>query len=134
MPIDLYAEDIIAQYEHPHNKGRMENASISMHDENPLCGDGITMHLKIEDGKIEAAKFEGVGCAVSIATASMLTDFVKGKGLKEAERMNAQSMFKLIGFDPGPVRLKCVTLSLKALKEAIFAYQHKTIDLETRNL
>lgn len=134
MPIDLYAEDIITYYEHPHNKGKMKDASVSMHNENSLCGDDVTIYLKVKDGKIEDVKFEGTGCAISVATASMLTDFVKGKTLEGIEGMGVQSIFKLIGFDPGPARLKCATLSLKTLKEAAFAYQHKKVDTETQDL
>ena len=134
MPIDLYAEDIITNYEHPHNKGGMKDASVSAHNENSLCGDSITMHLRIKNKVIEEIKFEGDGCAISVASASMLTDFVKGKSLDEIEHMNVKSVFKIIGFDPGPARLKCATLSLRTLKEAAFAYQHKTVDAETQTL
>ena len=130
----MYAEDIIANYEHPHNKGKLDNPSISMHNYNPLCGDEITMYLKIDNGKIADVKFEGTGCAISMATASMLTDFVKSKSLNEIEQMGVKSVFDLIGFDPGPARLKCATLSLRALKEATFAYEHKKADAETQNL
>ena len=134
MPIDLYAEDIIMYYEHPHNKGAMKDASVSMHNENALCGDSITMRLKIKNRIVEDVKFEGDGCAISVASASMLTDFVKGKSLEEIERMNVKSVFKIIGFNPGPARLKCATLSLRTLKEAAFAYQHKAVDAETQTL
>ena len=132
--MNLYAEDIVMHYEHPHNKGKMKDASISMHNENSLCGDDVTIHLKIENGKILDIKFEGVGCAVSMATASMLTDFAKGKTLEKIDHMGVRSIFDLIGFDPGPARLKCATLSLRALKEASFAYQHKAVDAETKSL
>lgn len=134
MPLDMYAEDIIANYEHPHNKGRIDDASCSMHNYNPLCGDDITMYLKIGNGKIDEIKFEGSGCAISMATASMLTDFVKGKTLDDVEKLGVKNLFDLIGFDPGPARLKCATLSLRALKEATFAYEHKKTDAETQGL
>jgi nitrogen fixation NifU-like protein len=134
MPVNLYAEEIVAQYEHPHNKGKLENESISMRNQNMLCGDDVTMHLKITGNRITDIKFEGAGCAISIATASMLTDSVKGKALKDIEGMGVQSVFKLLGFDPGPARLKCATLPLRALKEAVFAYQHKKVDAETQKL
>ena len=134
MPVNLYAEEIVAQYEHPHNKGKLEKASISMRNQNMLCGDDVTMYLKIVENRIIDVKFEGVGCAISVATASMLTDFVKGKKLKDVEEMGVQSIFKLLGFDPGPARLKCATLPLRALKEAVFAYQHKKIDADTQKL
>jgi nitrogen fixation NifU-like protein len=134
MPVNIYAEEIIANYEHPHNKGSMKGESISMHNLNPLCGDDITMHLMVKGNVLKDVKFEGSGCAISMATASMLTDYVKGKSLAEIERMGVKSVFELIGFDPGPARLKCATLSLRTLKEAAFAYQHKTVDAETKDL
>ena len=112
----------------------MKGASISMHNLNPLCGDDITMHLMVKGDTLEDVRFEGTGCAISMATASMLTDHVKGKSLKEIEGMGVSSVFELIGFDPGPARLKCATLSLRTLKEAAFAYQHKKVDAETKNL
>jgi SUF system NifU family Fe-S assembly protein len=82
LPLDLYAEEIISHYEHPHNRGEIKNPSISVHEYNPTCGDDITIYLDIEKDKIKDVKFSGVGCAISIASASMLTDFVKGKSRK----------------------------------------------------
>jgi nitrogen fixation NifU-like protein len=132
--MDLYAEDIITHYEHPHNKGKLKDVSVSMHNENALCGDSLTMYLRIKNDIVEEVKFEGDGCAISVAAASMLTDSIKGKSLKEIEEMDVHSIFKIIGFDPGPARLKCATLSLRTLKEAAFAYQHKAVDAETKTL
>lgn len=134
MPIDIYAEEIISHYEHPHNKGEIKNPSVSLHEHNPLCGDDLTMYLKIENGKIEDVKFNGAGCAISMASASMLTDFIKGKSLAEIEKMGLSTIIELLGIDPGPARLKCATLSLKTLKEASFLYQHKEVDDTTKHL
>lgn len=134
MPIDLYAEGIIAHYEHPHNRGEIKNPSISFHENNPLCGDDLTIYLKIEKNKIEEVKFAGSGCAISMASASMLTDFIKGKSLAEIERMGLPTIIELLGIDPGPARLKCATLSLKTVKGAAFLYQHKEIDDKTKQL
>lgn len=134
MPIDIYAEEIIAHYEHPHNKGELKNPSISVHENNPLCGDDLTIYLKINKNRVEDIKFNGSGCAISMASASMLTDFVKGKSLDDIEKMGLPAIIELLGIDPGPARLKCATLSLKTLKEATFLYQHKEIDRDTKNL
>lgn len=134
MPIDIYAEEIIAHYEKPHNTGEIHDPSISLHNNNPLCGDDITMYLVIEDSKIKDVKFKGTGCAISMASASMLTDFVKGKTLDEIEKMGVKTIIELIGIDPGPARLKCATLSLRTLKEATFMYEHKEVDKETKEL
>jgi nitrogen fixation NifU-like protein len=134
LPLDLYAEEIISHYEHPHNKGEIKNPSISVHEYNPTCGDDITVYLDIEKDKIKDVKFSGVGCAISIASASMLTDFVKGKSLKEVESMGLPTVIELLGIDPGPARLKCATLSLRTVKEAAFMYQHKEVDKSTKEL
>ena len=69
-----------------------------------------------------------------MASASMLTDFIKGKSLEEIEKMGLPTIIELIGIDPGPARLKCATLSLKTVKEAAFLYQHKEVDRETKEL
>jgi nitrogen fixation protein NifU and related proteins len=134
LPIDIYAEEIIAHYEKPHNKGEIKNPSISVHENNPLCGDDMTIYLNIDNGRITDVKFKGSGCAISMASASMLTDFIKGKTLAEVDRMGLPEIKELIGIDPGPARLKCATLSLKTVKEASFMYRHKKIDKETEDL
>ena len=133
--MDLYAEEIISHYEHPHNKGRMDNASVSLHRDNPTCGDEMTIYLSVDKaGKVNDVKFEGSGCAISMASASMMTDFVKGKTLDEIEKLGVKELVELIGIDPGPARLKCATLSLRAIKEATFIYEHKPMDSSTKSL
>ena len=134
MPIDMYAEEIISHYEHPHNKGEIKNPSTSMHEYNPLCGDDLTIYLKIKDNRVDDVKFTGTGCAISMASASMLTDSIKGRSLNEIEKMGLRSIIELLGIDPGPARLKCATLSLKTVKEALFLYQHKEVDRSTKEL
>jgi nitrogen fixation protein NifU and related proteins len=134
VPLDIYAEEIIAHYEKPHNKGVINDPSISMHENNPLCGDDLTIYLKIDKDKVEDVKFSGDGCAISMASASMLTDFIKGKSLGEIEKMGLPTIIELIGIDPGPARLKCATLSLRTVKEAVFLYQHKEVDSKTKEL
>ena len=125
MGLEIYAEEIVAHYEHPHNKGKMEGATASFHDNNPLCGDDITMYLKITDGIVSAIKFDGTGCAISIGSASMLTDLLKGKKVSEIAKMGPDDVIKMLGIDPGPVRLKCATLSLKATQKALHVYSER---------
>lgn len=131
MTMDIYAEEIISQYEHPHNRGRIETASAVFHDNNPVCGDDLTIYLVVKDGVVEDAKFDGVGCAISVASASMLTDFIKGKRLDEIMGMGFETVKSVMGIDPGPARLKCATLPLKAAKKALFLYEHKKVDADT---
>ncbi|MEM3626299.1 MAG: SUF system NifU family Fe-S cluster assembly protein [Candidatus Micrarchaeaceae archaeon] len=132
--MELYGEIIIENYENPRNKGRMQNADAEFHEVNTTCGDDITIYIKVRDGKVDDVKFEGKGCAISIATASMLTEAVKGKSINEIEKMDFEFIKGLIGIDPGPARLKCATLPLKTLKGALFIYQHKPMDEATKRL
>ncbi len=125
MPMDIYVEEIISHYEHPHNKRKMAEADASFHDDNPLCGDEMTMYVKIKGGKIADVSFEGSGCAISQATASMLTDLVKNMSVEEAKKVDYEKVKELIGIDPGPARMHCATLPLKTLAGCIFIYEHK---------
>lgn len=125
MPLDIYVEEIISHYEHPHNKGKMENSDADFSDDNPLCGDVLTMHVRVKDGKISDISFEGTGCAISQASASMMTDFVKGMKLDEVRKVGYEKLKEIIGIDPGPARMNCATLCLKTLAGALFIYEHK---------
>ncbi|MGC8567933.1 MAG: Fe-S cluster assembly sulfur transfer protein SufU [Candidatus Micrarchaeia archaeon] len=116
---NLYAEEIISNYEHPHNKRKMENPTASFEEHNPVCGDDITIYVKLESDKIKDISFEGSGCAISIGTASILTENVKGKSIKDVEKMDYKSIVEMIGIDPGPARMKCATVALNALQKAI---------------
>ncbi len=134
MALDIYAEEMISHYEHPHNKGKLEKPDIMLHENNPVCGDEMTVYCRIENGILKEVSFDGEGCAISVGTASMLTDFAKGKSLEEIERMDFNTIKELIGIDPGPARVKCATLALKTLKGCAFLYQHKDIDIATKEL
>ncbi len=125
MSTDIYAEEIVAHYEHPHNKGKIAGADAEFHDFNPLCGDDITIYLKIKDGKITDAHFDGTGCAISVGSASMLTDILMGKSVKELETMGVHDIVEMLGIEPGPARMKCATLPLKAAQKALFVYMKK---------
>lgn len=134
MENDMYAEILIQNYEHPNNKGTMADADASMHEENISCGDKITVYLKLEKGKVKEAKFDGAGCVISMGTASMLLDELKGKSLAQIEKMDKKYLLGLISIDPGPVRMHCATLSLRALKKAVFDYEKKPLDTATKEL
>ena len=134
MPLDMYGEVLIHNYEHPSNKRKMEDASASMKEENVSCGDSVTVYIKLQGDKIKDVSFEGNGCVISIGTASILSEELKGKTLAQLEKMQYKDLLKIIGIDPGPVRMHCATLSLRALKEAAFAYEHKPVDSATKEL
>ncbi len=131
---DIYKDIILDYYRNPRNFGDLPNADVRAKDSNPLCGDIIEMQLKINDGKVEDVRFKGKGCAISQASASMLTEVVKGKTLDEIKVMNKTDVLNLLGIDPGPTRIKCALLSLKVVKLSVYGYLGQAITEEVRRL
>ncbi|HZA42891.1 MAG TPA: SUF system NifU family Fe-S cluster assembly protein [Nitrososphaeraceae archaeon] len=123
MSEDIYREIILDHYRNPRNKGRISNADVSFHDSNPLCGDEIDIHLKVEDDIVKDIKFEGRGCAISQASASMLTEMVMNKSLTSVRGLGKDDILENIGLvNLGPARIKCALLSLKVLKMSMVEY------------
>jgi nitrogen fixation protein NifU and related proteins len=116
---DLYRDYILEHYRHPHNFGVLENPTASYEGSNPLCGDRITMMLDISSGIVREVAFTGRGCAISQASASLLTDEIKGKSVEEVERMTPDLLLDLIGVEISPARLKCALLSLDTVAHAL---------------
>jgi nitrogen fixation NifU-like protein len=123
MSDDIYREIILDHYRNPRNKGKLLESDVSVHDSNPLCGDEIDIHLKLEEGRIKDIKFEGRGCAISQASASMLTEMVLDKPLNIVRDLAKQDILENIGLtNLGPARIKCALLSLKVLKMGMVKY------------
>lgn len=118
--MDLYADEILDHYKHPRHFGHLEEPTMVYHDRNPLCGDEITLELKIEDGKVVDMAFTGHGCAISRAAASMMSEEIIGKTLEELRLYDKDSVLDLLGIEVGPVRIKCALLPLKAMKAAVW--------------
>lgn len=116
---ELYREHILDHYRHPHHFGKMEHASCSARQVNPLCGDEITVYVSLRDAIIHDISFVGKGCALSIASASLLTDHLQEKSLDVARAMTDEDIMKLLGVRLGVVRMKCGLLSLRALHAAL---------------
>ena len=117
---DFYREFILDHYKNPHNFGELADATHRYHDTNPLCGDEITMFLKIgADERVEDVAFSGKGCAISQASASILTDEVRGKTLDELKTFDRDHVLANLGITLTPARIKCALLSLKALKGSV---------------
>jgi nitrogen fixation protein NifU and related proteins len=121
---DMYREIILEHYRYPHNAGTLELPDISYEDSNPLCGDRIRIDLKMEGDVIADVRFQGRGCAISQAAASLLTDEIKGKSLDDVRAFGKDEMLDLIGIplDKNPVRIKCALLGLKTLKAGVYEY------------
>jgi nitrogen fixation protein NifU and related proteins len=120
---DIYREIILDHYRNPRNKGKLPEADISTHDSNPLCGDEIDIHMKIRGDRIMDIKFEGRGCAISQASASMLTEMVINKPLTSVKDIAKTDILENIGLtNLGPARIKCALLALKVMKLGMVNY------------
>ena len=137
---DLYQEVILDHSRHPRNFGHAEDANREAKGNNPLCGDRIAIYLRVEDGVIADVTFEAKGCAISLASASMMTELVKGKTEDEAEALfglfralvtgkdgnavaegNLEDLEALSGVREFPSRIKCATLAWHAMKAALLS-------------
>lgn len=134
MSSEIYKDIILDYYRNPRNFGELQDPDVRAKDSNPLCGDIIEMQLKIKDGKVDDIRFNGKGCAISQASASMLTEVVKGKTLDEVKAMGKPTVLELIGIDPGPTRIKCALLGLKVLKLGVYGYLGQAITEEVKHL
>ena len=117
---DLYREVILDHYQNPRNYGTLEPADISYEEDNPVCGDHIRLDLRLQDGRVTDVRFSGHGCAISQASASMLTEEIQGKTLDELKAFSKDDLLDLLGIPLGPVRMKCALLSLKVLKAGAY--------------
>ncbi|MCS7463656.1 SUF system NifU family Fe-S cluster assembly protein [Paenibacillus doosanensis] len=131
---DLYRRVIMDHYKNPRNRGTLDEEAVTIDLNNPTCGDKIQLQMQVEDGVVKAAKFVGEGCSISLSSASMMTDAVKGKTLDEALAMaekfsglmkgeavefEYEDIEALSGVNKFPARIKCATLAWNALRKGI---------------
>ncbi len=115
----IYQEIILEYYKNPHNFGTIKNPSKKTVSYNPSCGDRIEMDVLFAKNMVTDIKFRGSGCAISQASASLLTDYVKNKSKDDLKKLDKDFMMKLLGIDLGPNRVKCAVLSLEALHKLL---------------
>ena len=115
---DLYRDYILDHYKNPRNYGELPEATNRFSDSNPLCGDELTFALKVAGDRIEDVRFTGKGCAISQASASMLSEQVKGRTLDEVKKLGQKDVLENLGIAISPARIKCAMLSLKTLKSS----------------
>ncbi|MDD1502918.1 SUF system NifU family Fe-S cluster assembly protein [Lysinibacillus sp. CNPSo 3705] len=132
----LYRSVIMDHYKNPRNKGSIEEDAVTIDMNNPTCGDRIHLTLKVTDGIVEDAKFDGEGCSISMSSASMMTQLIKGKKVEEAleiaeifskmmmgedysEKYDLEDVEALQGVSQFPARIKCATLAWKAMEKGV---------------
>ena len=116
---DFYKEYILDHYRNPRNFGTLDAPDATAEDLNPLCGDRIRFDLQIDDaGRVTDVKFSGKGCAISQASASMLSESLKGELLEDVARLSQERVLENVGIGISPARMKCAMLGLKVVKSA----------------
>ncbi len=121
MAFDMYQERILQHYRSPKNFGPLEGADLSGEESNPLCGDHITVQLKLDEARrgIAEVRFSGDGCAISVASASLLTEKLKGLSVEAAGKLSRDDVLQLVGIPLSPVRVKCALTGFAALGRAL---------------
>lgn len=120
MSSSPYRERILDHYRSPRHRGELDVADVQAELENPVCGDVVRVALRLdEEGRVAEAAFDGKGCVLSMAAASMLMEHIHDQPVSAVKALNDQDMLDLLGVELGPVRVKCALLPLRALEKAL---------------
>src|SRR5712691_7729245 len=110
-----YREYILDHYRNPRNYGKLEHPDVHAEDTNPLCGDQLALDLQVEEGHVTTVRFQGRGCAISQASASMLSEMIEGKMIQEVIQLGKDDILEALGIAISPARTKCAFLCLRVL-------------------
>ena len=119
MAMDYYREYILDHYRNPRNYGKLDQPDVHSEDVNPLCGDQLGMDIQVEGDRIKAVRFQGRGCAISQASASMLSEMIEDKTIKEVIALGKDDVLDALGIPISPARTKCAFLSLRVLHRGL---------------
>lgn len=119
MSMDYYREYILDHYRNPRNYGRLEQPDAHAEDSNPLCGDQLAIDLKIDGDRVTEVRFQGRGCAISQASASMLSEMIEGHTVDEVVGLGKDDVLEALGISISPARMKCAFLSLRVLHRSL---------------
>ena len=119
MSMDYYREYILDHYRNPRNYGTLEHPDVHAEDSNPLCGDQLAIDLLVEDNLVKEVRFKGRGCAISQASASMLSEMIEGHTVDEVIKLGKDDVLDALGISISPARTKCAFLSLRVLHRGL---------------
>jgi nitrogen fixation NifU-like protein len=119
--MDLYREEVMEHYEHPRNQGELLGEDVlSERESNTSCGDMVQFYLRVKNKKIVDVKWKGIGCAITTASASKLSEYLQGQALKDLRKMSEEELLKKgVGFEVNPGRIKCLMLPVKVVKQLL---------------
>jgi nitrogen fixation NifU-like protein len=126
----IYREIILDHYQNPRHRGTLDPNDYTYEDSNPLCGDEVRIDVRVKDGAVDEIAFSGQGCAISMASASILTELVEGRPLDEVKALGKQELLEELGIELSPARLKCALLSLKVLKAGIYGIDQASEEID----
>lgn len=119
MSMDYYREYILDHYRNPRNYGKLESPDVHSEDSNPLCGDQLGMDLIVEGDHVKEVRFQGRGCAISQASASMLSEMIQGQLIEDVIKLGKDDVLESLGIPISPARTKCAFLSLRVLHRGL---------------
>jgi nitrogen fixation NifU-like protein len=120
--MDLYQQTLMDHYRYPRNRGTLDNADFKSGLYNPSCGDKVSMEGCVQEGILTKVVFEGTGCVISQATASLLTEVLVGKSIQDIAALDNEFLHTILGMELGPIRFKCALLPLQALQEGLATF------------